>query len=513
MEGPFDPESPEHDAGTTPPSGQDGDLHALLERLLGQGDVRPSAPGAGDDLWPDLFPAAAAADEVSTIVPAAEAPSAVAELPAAFDEAPIEQGPIEQSLSADADVPTARPWQPVVVDSGSSTNVDDIHAAILASVSVDLQPIAAAEPAVEPAAAPAVDAPAAPAVDPVEPVVVDAAPVETVAIDEPPPLPAYYEPAAYAASAYDAAAVYEAPVYEPPVDEPPVVETPGAEALPVDTLALETPIVDDAPAFDLTPFDAASVPDAEPEMPPDVEALWAAAVPELGLDIAPQLDLDGIDDAADPIDDLPLAPVTAVVLPWPTQEPKAVDAPAGPRDLIEAALSGLHADLTSEPVEPLRTPDVAAATAHVVFRLGARTMAIPLSAVSEIARPPKVTRLPHVPAWVLGIANLRGDIVSMLDLEGFFSGKAGKSSHEQRMLALRPAGDEVRTAVLVDSVDGIQAFEDARVGRVTRGYDAEVAPYARGLYQMGGDLVVVVDADRLLQSKPMRQFEDGAGAR
>ena len=81
----------------------------------------------------------------------------------------------------------------------------------------------------------------------------------------------------------------------------------------------------------------------------------------------------------------------------------------------------------------------------------------------------------------LGIANLRGDIVSMLDLEGFFSGKAGKSSHEQRMLALRPAGDEVRTALLVDIVDGLQAFEDARIARVTRGYDAEVAPYARAL--------------------------------
>ncbi len=199
------------------------------------------------------------------------------------------------------------------------------------------------------------------------------------------------------------------------------------------------------------------------------------------------------------------------MLPWPTQaaEPAAPTA----HDLIEAALAGLHADLTSEPVEPLRTPDVAVSTAHVVFRLGARTMAIPLAAVSEIARPPKVTRLPHVPAWVLGIANLRGDIVSMLDLEGFLSGKLGKPSHEQRMLALRPAGDEVRTAVLVDSVDGIQAFEDARLARVTRGYDAEVAPYARGLYQLEDDLVVVLDADRLLQSKPMRQFEDGAGAR
>jgi twitching motility protein PilI len=410
MEGPHDPRHPGQDAGAPQPEEQDGDLHALLERLLGQGDVRPSAPGAGEDLWPDVFAAAPAADEVSTIVPAPDAPAVVPELPAALEDA---------------------------VAAGTTTDVDDIHAAILASVSVDLEPVAP-------------EAPAEPELDLSAYLAIGPAP-STAAVDEPA----------------------------------------GA-------------------AFTLTPCEGTETHGAAPPHPDD-DAPWPVDAPELGLDVAPLLDLDAVDEPAD--EDAPAA-ATAVVLPWPSHEARAVEpASTPPQDLIEAALSGLHADLTSEPVEPLRTPDVALSTAHVVFRLGSRRIAIPLAAVSEIARPPKVTRLPHVPAWVLGIANLRGDIVSMLDLEGFLSGKVGKSSHEQRMLALRPAGDEVRTAVLVDSVDGIQAFEDARISRVTRGYDAAVAPYARGLYQVDDDLVVVLDADRLLQSKPMRQFEDGAGAR
>ncbi len=498
MEGPFNPQHPGQDAGASQPEAQDGDLHALLERLLGQGDVRPSAPGAGDDLWPDLFTAAApVADDVSTIVPAPDTSSAVAELAVESDEAP----------TAGADLAPARAWEPVVVDS-ASTDVDDIHAAILASVTLDLEPIAPAVADAAPAAeaeAEVATVDAAPEAAPVE-----AAPVETVAIE---PLPV--DPWAVDASPLDPgfaespladASGFGAPVAsDAPADE----DESAFEALMAGMSAELEPAHEPVAApFVLTPFVAG---EAEPvaDAPVDTEALWTVETSELGLDIAPQLDLDG--DAEADLDDEPVAP-TAVVLPWPSQEPKAVAAPAA-YDLIEAALSGLHADLTAEPVEPLRTPDVAVSTAHVVFRLGSRTMAIPLAAVSEIARPPKVTRLPHVPAWVLGIANLRGDIVSMLDLEGFFSGKAGKSSHEQRMLALRPAGDEVRTAVLVDSVDGIQAFEDARVARVTRGYDAEIAPFARGLYQMEGELVVVIDADRLLQSKPMRQFEDGAGAR
>jgi len=92
MEGPHDPQHPGQDAGAPQPEAQDGDLHALLERLLGQGDVRPSAPGAADDLWPEVFAAAPVADEVSTIVPAPDAPADVAEVPTVVEEPAVEAG-------------------------------------------------------------------------------------------------------------------------------------------------------------------------------------------------------------------------------------------------------------------------------------------------------------------------------------------------------------------------------------------------------------------------------------
>ena len=507
MEGPIDPQHPGQDAGAPQPEAQDGDLHALLERLLGQGDVRPSAPGAGDDLWPDPF-AGPAPDEASTIVPAPDAPAAPAGLSVA-----------DEPFAAAVEPAPARAWEPVVVDTPSTTSVDDIHAAILASVSVELQPIASAAAPVDPMAAEpaAVGAPEPPAhAEAAPPVDVEPTAPEACAAVEPPDaftvdVPAgVFDTEAFSSEAFASEIVASDIVAGEDLAAEAVAGTVALDLPAIDTADAVEPVVEEpAGGFVLTPFEAAGT-DGADDLHPDAEALWAAAIPELGLDVAPLLDLEAVD--IDPADEP--GPVKAVVLPWPSHELDPVE-PAAPtsHDLIEAALAGLQADLTAEPVEPLRTPDVAVSTAHVVFRLGARTMAIPLAAVSEIARPPKVTRLPHVPAWVMGIANLRGDIVSMLDLEGFFSGKAGKSSHEQRMLALRPAGDEVRTAVLVDGVDGIQAFEDARIARVTRGYDAEVAPYARGLYQLEDDLVVVLDADRLLQSKPMRQFEDGAGAR
>src|SRR3954469_12210551 len=136
MEGPHDPQHPGQDAGAPQPEAQDGDLHALLERLLGQGDVRPSAPGAADDLWPDVFAAAPVADEVSTIVPAPDAPAALADVPAAVEET-VAGDVTDAGAPAGVPLAAAREWEPAVVDvAAETTSIDDIHAAILASVSL-----------------------------------------------------------------------------------------------------------------------------------------------------------------------------------------------------------------------------------------------------------------------------------------------------------------------------------------------------------------------------------------
>src|SRR3954469_9123260 len=265
MEGPHDPQHPGQDAGAPQPEAQDGDLHALLERLLGQGDVRPSAPGAADDLWPDVFAAAPVADEVSTIVPAPDAPAALADIPAAVEEMAAEAG-------TDAGLPLAAAleWEPAVVDvPAATTSIDDIHAAILASVSVDLEPIAQARPDPEPE----LDLSRYLVVEP-EP----AAPLHP----EPPSLDALLE----AALSMDAPASdhsIEPLAAEPTFDEIMAAFQPAATVVDEPAIA----------AFTLTPFDATGAgavdPDAaEPQQ--DGDALWAAAAPELGLDVAPMLE-------------------------------------------------------------------------------------------------------------------------------------------------------------------------------------------------------------------------------
>ena len=130
-----------------------------------------------------------------------------------------------------------------------------------------------------------------------------------------------------------------------------------------------------AAAFTLTPFEAIDA-DAAAEPHADADAIWDAAVPELGLDVAPLLDLDDVDDADD--DEAPAA-ATAVVLPWPSHEPKAPEPAAAAQDLIEAALSGLtptsprsRSSRCARPTSPSRRPTSCSAWARARWRFRSR---------------------------------------------------------------------------------------------------------------------------------------------
>jgi len=51
----------------------------------------------------------------------------------------------------------------------------------------------------------------------------------------------------------------------------------------------------------------------------------------------------------------------------------------------------------------------------VLVRLGGCRYALPMSAVAEVGRPPSLTRVPGLPAWVAGVANWRGRVLAVLD--------------------------------------------------------------------------------------------------
>ena len=110
------------------------------------------------------------------------------------------------------------------------------------------------------------------------------------------------------------------------------------------------------------------------------------------------------------------------------------------------------------------TPQQSDAPGHwrgVGFRLGARRLAAGFDEVVEILSMPQVTHVPGAQPWMLGVANVRGTLLPVVDLKQFLEGERTVIHEAQRIMVVRQSGGNV--AVLIDELYGQRSFNDAQV--------------------------------------------------
>jgi purine-binding chemotaxis protein CheW len=144
---------------------------------------------------------------------------------------------------------------------------------------------------------------------------------------------------------------------------------------------------------------------------------------------------------------------------------------------------------------------------HILFTLAGTDYAVPIANVLEIGQPLQVRAVPNVPEWVLGVANVRGDIISMVDLRRFLGMEADRPVPGRRLIVCRTRTGELTTGLIVDRVRGIRSLPmEARAVPSSR-LDDRVIAYLQGMAEYEGRLLLFLDLDRLLLSAEMRQFE------
>ncbi|WP_457744403.1 chemotaxis protein CheW [Sulfurimonas sp.] len=83
----------------------------------------------------------------------------------------------------------------------------------------------------------------------------------------------------------------------------------------------------------------------------------------------------------------------------------------------------------------------------VGFMIGDEEYAVPILAIQEIIKPFPWTRVPQVPAYVLGVFNLRGSVIPLIDLRSKFNLPSKKHSDDTRFIVMRH-GDDVAGFVI-----------------------------------------------------------------
>lgn len=118
-------------------------------------------------------------------------------------------------------------------------------------------------------------------------------------------------------------------------------------------------------------------------------------------------------------------------------------------DLAEADLSFL----TEKPAE-------APGEKYVVFALDEEFYAVHTNLVAEVLSPVPVTPLPGVPGWLSGVANLRGEIISVVDLRKFWKKKTAgnidaSALQKNKLIVLCSSKDDTKIAFVIDRLSEI----------------------------------------------------------
>lgn len=140
----------------------------------------------------------------------------------------------------------------------------------------------------------------------------------------------------------------------------------------------------------------------------------------------------------------------------------------------------------------------------VIFSLAGTECAARIDNVQEIERMLEITPVPRTPVWVEGITNLRGNIVTVVDLRSFMDMPRAAPDRASRILVSR-AGDVVM-GMVVDQVNEIRYLRPSAIRSPLANLGGGLTPYLRGVYQLDDRLLSVIDLGKVLLCEKMQDL-------
>jgi len=136
---------------------------------------------------------------------------------------------------------------------------------------------------------------------------------------------------------------------------------------------------------------------------------------------------------------------------------------------------------------------------HIVgFRIGRESYGVPITSLHEIVRVPEITAVPDAPDYMEGVINLRGKIVSVLDLRKRLGETQVVPNKRNRILVLEHKGR--LSGLIVDSASEVLKISGADVEPPPTEFLEGGLNCVTGLGKYRGRLIVLLDMAKLLEA-------------
>ena len=128
----------------------------------------------------------------------------------------------------------------------------------------------------------------------------------------------------------------------------------------------------------------------------------------------------------------------------------------------------------------------------VVFKLNDEQFAVETSRVQGINDRMEITKVPKAPAYIKGLINLRGNVISLLDINLILDVEKGEN--DQNNIIVLHTQDEL-VGIMVDEVDEVLEIEESLLEKID---DGKKTSYIKGIINFKDRIVTLIDIDKLI---------------
>ncbi len=134
---------------------------------------------------------------------------------------------------------------------------------------------------------------------------------------------------------------------------------------------------------------------------------------------------------------------------------------------------------------------------YVVFKLGKEYYGIPISKVISIEKMQEATRIPNGPIHVKGVINLRGEVITLIDLRLKLNMEPKGVDNNSRIIIV--SNDEIVAGLIVDSSSEVIEIEKENIDNAPTSSENEYLSYVQGIGKVKDRLIILLELSNILE--------------
>ncbi len=141
----------------------------------------------------------------------------------------------------------------------------------------------------------------------------------------------------------------------------------------------------------------------------------------------------------------------------------------------------------------------------VVFELANEFYGIDIALVESIIKMQAITQLPQTPTFIMGVTNLRGTVLPVIDLRIRFGLETQNDTKQTRIIIVTMG--KVKVGVMVDGVSEVLRVSDELIEPVPTMVNSVNADFLKGIVRLEDRLIVLLEVEKVLDLEQQKSLE------